>query len=207
MVGTGDEIFFAEFQSFVKARGLKIFNQNVCGLVRVLDHIKILLHKFKEIDIFGVSESHLNSKIDNEELKIPGYEIDRLDRNNGTGGGAAVYFRDHLPSDKKLAWVQSFCCFENERTENRKTAHQKTIVRIWQNRPIVIGNNQKLVRNLSDRTSLVKPASYCFLLLPQKHCLHCTHENKMANRSSGAKIQWDEDKFRESLLAVSSFFK
>ncbi len=29
----------------------------------------------------------------------------------------------------------------------------------------------------------------------------------MANRSSGAKLQWDEDKFRESLLAVSSFFK
>ena len=33
------------------------------------------------------------------------------------------------------------------------------------------------------------------------------HENKMATRSSEAKLQWNEDKFRESLLAVSCFFK
>ncbi len=29
-----------------------------------------------------------------------------------------------------IACEQSFCCFENELTENRKTAHQRTIVRI-----------------------------------------------------------------------------
>ena len=101
MVDTADEICFEEFQSYVKARGLKISHQNVCGLLRVLDHIKILLHEVKEIDIFRVSESHLNCKIEDEELKIPGYELHRLDRKNGTGGGAAVYVRDHLNFDKR----------------------------------------------------------------------------------------------------------
>eukprot|EP00112_Aurelia_sp_Birch-Aquarium-sp1_P018492 Seg442.3 transcript_id=Seg442.3/GoldUCD/mRNA.D3Y31 product="hypothetical protein" protein_id=Seg442.3/GoldUCD/D3Y31 len=75
MVNIADETCFEEFQSYVKARGLKILHQNVCGLLRVLDHIKILLHEVKGIDIFGISESHLSSLIDDEELKIPGYEL------------------------------------------------------------------------------------------------------------------------------------
>ena len=61
-------------------RGLKIFHQNMCGLARVHEHFKILLHKVLGIDLFQVSESHLNSKISNEELKIPGYKLHRLDR-------------------------------------------------------------------------------------------------------------------------------
>jgi len=90
-----------EFQTYVKAKGLKIFHQNVCGLLRVLNHIKILLYEVKDIDIFGISESHLNSKIDDEELKIPGYELHRVDRINGPGGGTAVYVRDHINFEKK----------------------------------------------------------------------------------------------------------
>lgn len=81
-----DKPCFEEFQTYVKARGLKIFHQNDCCLLRFLDHIKILLYEVKEIDIFGISESDLNSKIDDEELKIPGYELHRVDRKNGPGG-------------------------------------------------------------------------------------------------------------------------
>ena len=53
---------FQKFHSYVIARGLIIFHQNVCGLLRVLDQVKILLHEVKEIDIFGVGESHLDAK-------------------------------------------------------------------------------------------------------------------------------------------------
>ena len=87
MVDSADEPCFEEFQSYVKARGLKIFHQNVCGLLRVLDQVKILLNEVKDIEIFGISESHLNSKVDDKELKIPGYELHRLDRKNGPGEG------------------------------------------------------------------------------------------------------------------------
>ena len=59
----------------------------------------------------------MNSKIDNEELKIPGYEFHRLDRKNGPGGGTAVYVRDcinfeirpDLEADEiECCWVEIF---------------------------------------------------------------------------------------------------
>ena len=96
---------------------MKIFHQNVCVLLRVLDHIKILLHEVKGIDVFGISKSHLNSKIDDKELKITGYKLHRFDRKNGPGGGAAVYIGDHLNFDKRpdlevdgieCCWIEIF---------------------------------------------------------------------------------------------------
>ena len=92
---------FQEFHSYVKARGLIIFHQNVCGLLRVLDQVKILLHEVKEIDIFGLSECHFDAKIGDEELRIPGYNLHRFDRKNGPEGGVAVYVRDHLDFRKR----------------------------------------------------------------------------------------------------------
>ena len=100
--GSGaEEECFTEFKSYIKTRGLKIFHQNVCGLVRVHDQLKILLQEVQGIDLFGISESHLNPKISNEELKIPGYKFHRLDRKNGPGGGVAVYVKENMSFDRR----------------------------------------------------------------------------------------------------------
>lgn len=98
--GTENECF-AEFKSYAKARGLGLYHQNVCGLVRVHDQLKILLHEVQNIDLFAVSESHLNPDISNAEIAIPGYELHRLDRQNGPGGGVAVYVKENMSSDNE----------------------------------------------------------------------------------------------------------
>ena len=92
---------FCRGKIICKERGLKLFHQNVCGLVRVHDQLKILLHEVQSIDLFGVSESHLKPEISNAELRIPGYELHRLDRKNGPGGGVAVYVKENMSSDRR----------------------------------------------------------------------------------------------------------
>lgn len=77
---------FTEFKSYTKTRGLKMFHRNVCGLIRILDKLKLLLHEVQAVDLFVISESHLNPKIPNEELKILGCELHRLDRKSGQEG-------------------------------------------------------------------------------------------------------------------------
>ena len=50
----------------------------------------------KEIQILGVTETHLNNNISDEELLISGYRVECKDRENGPCGGTAVYFRDDI---------------------------------------------------------------------------------------------------------------
>ena len=60
---------------------MKEFSPNVCVLVKVHDQLNILPHEVESIDLFGISESHLNPKISNGELKIPGYELQTYRKN------------------------------------------------------------------------------------------------------------------------------
>ena len=50
----------------------------------------------KEIEILGVTETHLNNNISDEELLISGYRVECKDRENGPCGGTAVYIRDDI---------------------------------------------------------------------------------------------------------------
>ena len=66
--------------NFVKKSGLKLFHQNINGILKNLDKIKILLNGTKQnIDILGISETHTNNIITNAELSIDGYTIERKD--------------------------------------------------------------------------------------------------------------------------------
>ena len=47
-------------------------------------------------DIFTASETWLNSTVSNAEVKIPGYNLFRLDRYYKRGGGVCAYIRDNL---------------------------------------------------------------------------------------------------------------
>ena len=77
--------------NFVKKSGLKLFHQNINGILKNLDKIKILLNGTKQnIDILGISETHTNNTITNAELSIDGYTIERKDRQNGVFGGVLL---------------------------------------------------------------------------------------------------------------------
>ena len=69
------------------------------------------IHSF---DVIAVTETHLNASVENYKVELQSYQIQRRDRNR-SGGGVAIYHRDHLPcsrrtdlehNDIELLWVK-----------------------------------------------------------------------------------------------------
>ena len=78
-----------------KDKGLRTSHINVCSLLGKIDEIRLIVLS-SDIDIFGISETHLNETIDDSEIKIPGYEIERRDRSTGRGGGVILYIKSSI---------------------------------------------------------------------------------------------------------------
>ena len=57
--------------------------------------MKILLEN-TPLDVLALTETHLNSNISDDELRIDGYSIKRKDRINREGGGCAIYHKESL---------------------------------------------------------------------------------------------------------------
>ena len=84
-------------KTFLQARGLKIFHQNVNGLARKFDMIDHLLKETSgKIDILGISETRLNSDIVQGEITVDGYTFIRKDRKTGPGGEVGCFIRNDL---------------------------------------------------------------------------------------------------------------
>ena len=94
----GVQNIYTDVNNFLKSRGLKFFHQNVNGLFRKLESVKILLEDTnKNIHIFGISETHLNNNMSSSQLSIDGYDFIRKDRiSGGTGGGVGCYIRKDI---------------------------------------------------------------------------------------------------------------
>ena len=75
--------------------GLKIAFLNIVSLRKRKSELGIILHD-NNIDIIGLSETRLDSKVNDSEVSIHGYRIFRNDRDSN-GGGVAVYVRENLP--------------------------------------------------------------------------------------------------------------
>ena len=90
---------FPDIKQFIRNRGLKIFHQNARGLhdFGKIEQLKLLMEEtHKEIQILGVTETHLNNNISDDELLISGYRVERKDRENDPCGGTAIYIRDDI---------------------------------------------------------------------------------------------------------------
>lgn len=86
-IQTADNIY-TDITTFLHARGLKLFHQDINGLAKIIRDIRLLLQETKQnIDISGVTETHLHKDIRDEEIKIEGHMFVRNDRKNGSGGG------------------------------------------------------------------------------------------------------------------------
>ena len=75
---------------FTRKRGFKILHQNINGILEKIDSVRGIL-QHKNIQIFGFSESHLNTSVTDAKISIEGYNTERLDRKNGTHGGVICF--------------------------------------------------------------------------------------------------------------------
>ena len=87
------------------------------GLFGKLTEITLVLQETK-IDILGITKTHLSDKIRDEEIRIDGYNVQRLDRSNQKGGGCLIYYRkssDVILKPKievksvEATWIEVIC--------------------------------------------------------------------------------------------------
>ena len=97
---------------------LSIGHANVRGLCKHLNEVKILLEN-TPLDVLALTETHLNSNISDNELRIDGYNIKRKDRVNREGGGCAIYYKESLDIEEmgkyntvglEALWIEAKLC-------------------------------------------------------------------------------------------------
>ena len=86
---------FEELKIEMGKHGMKIGHLNVNDLLSKFSQIELLLVECK-FDVFAITETHLNSKIRDEEILIAGYSVERPDRKGKGGGGCLIYYKDNL---------------------------------------------------------------------------------------------------------------
>ena len=104
-------------------KGLKVCHLNAQSLIPCLDELKLWL-KFNSYHVITLSETWLDSSVDDTEINIPGFVIERKDRNRH-GGGVAIYIKDDIKYVRR---------YEVEKENNEsiwveiQQIHQKPIV-------------------------------------------------------------------------------
>ena len=77
-------------------RGYKIASINLASLYKSIDQLRIYMLS-KTVDILAINETRLDSSIQNGEVSIPGYTLERKDTcRNRNGGGVALYICDSI---------------------------------------------------------------------------------------------------------------
>jgi len=82
-----------KFEMFNK-RGLHFMHVNINSILPKLEELRYIVNSSK-LSIIGISESKLDSSVDDNEINIPGYNILRKDRSRN-GGGVLAYIKDDL---------------------------------------------------------------------------------------------------------------
>ena len=67
-----------------KLKGISFASLNIRSITRKYDDIRSILQRSK-IKCLLLSETFLNGSITDEELKVPGYNLHRWDRNENSG--------------------------------------------------------------------------------------------------------------------------
>ncbi len=80
-------------------KGLKVCHLNAQSLIPCLDELKLWL-KNNPYQIITLSETWLDGSVHDTEVNIPGYNIERKDRNRH-GGGVAVYVKDDIRYERR----------------------------------------------------------------------------------------------------------
>ena len=93
------------------SRGFKIAALNIGCLLAHTDEIRVYMN-LQTIDILALNETRLDKSISNGQMYIPGYILERKDRNRNGGGVALSYIRNtinyelmHELNEDQLEWL------------------------------------------------------------------------------------------------------
>ena len=87
---------FSKIVEAMKLRGLKFVHQNIRSLYGKFDQLQILIAQCSNLHVIALTETWLRGNTVDSEISLPGYALFRNDRNNGSGGGIAIYVKDSL---------------------------------------------------------------------------------------------------------------
>lgn len=85
-----------EFKQTLSCRGLKIAHQNICGLENNITEVQEFISTHNEMDIFSLSETHLQNDSCVDTFFIDGYDFLRKFRSEGLGGGVGLYIKNNI---------------------------------------------------------------------------------------------------------------
>ena len=71
---------------------------NIFTLLKHLDELRVLTEQH-EPDILAINETKVDTDIDDQEILIDGYHVERLEGNK-FGGGVSIYMRKGMESEK-----------------------------------------------------------------------------------------------------------
>ena len=92
-----------ELDSLLQQTGMSILHQNVRGLFSNKVYIENLIENYKNIDIFTLSETHIDKKSASSDIyEIPGYTFYNQPRAKGKGGGVGAYVSDKIPCERRF---------------------------------------------------------------------------------------------------------
>ena len=81
-------IDYGRLNEFLQGRGMKLLHQNVNGLLTKIYQIRVMLEETnKNVYIFGITETHANKDLNNDQLCVNGHTLVRRHRESGHGGG------------------------------------------------------------------------------------------------------------------------
>lgn len=97
-------------------RGLTIAHLNIRSLRNKIDLIRLELLNETSLDVLTLSETWLDSSIQDSEVQLPGFSCVRRDRTSSkSGGGVIIYVRNGLPfrvredlnnGDNECLWIE-----------------------------------------------------------------------------------------------------
>ena len=118
---------------------------NIVSLRKHKFELGIILHD-NIIDIIGVRETRLDSKVNDSEVSINGYRIYRNDRDSN-GGGVAAYVKENFP--KPIIKIKSYK-LELISLEVSQNIHAKSIHLVSWYRPPTAGADELAFENLRE---------------------------------------------------------
>ena len=111
---THDLELYEDLEPLINTQGLKVAHLNVYGLLNKMSEIRFLLQE-TSFDILGLTETHLNNKIEEDQISVDGYKMVRKDRISGSWGGCVMYYKKCLnvierddicsKSDLEQVWI------------------------------------------------------------------------------------------------------
>ena len=77
-----------------KCRGMHFFHLNINSVLPKIDELRIIAKETKP-SLIGLTETKIDNTVNDEEIQIPGYILERSDRNR-KGGGVACYIKSDI---------------------------------------------------------------------------------------------------------------